>query len=96
MRGSECCLFFYVALLAVRGADFDVVFFCPVSSRKPFTPPGHWLVSSQIDMQSFIEAAVYAPVFHSRKRTYSQNITLASKNNNYPNQPVPVPSPSAK
>ena len=29
------------------------------SSRQPFTPPGHWLVSSQIDMSSFIEAAVF-------------------------------------
>ena len=33
------------------------------SSRKPFTPPGHWLVSSQIDMQSFVEAAVYVVLF---------------------------------
>ncbi|KAI0039666.1 HECT-domain-containing protein [Auriscalpium vulgare] len=28
-------------------------------SRKPFTPPGHWLVTAQIDMSSFIEAAVF-------------------------------------
>ncbi|KAF8344487.1 HECT-domain-containing protein [Amanita rubescens] len=29
------------------------------SSRKPFVPPDHWLVSSQIDMDSFIEAAIF-------------------------------------
>ncbi|KAK2459462.1 hypothetical protein APHAL10511_008522 [Amanita phalloides] len=28
-------------------------------SRKPFVPPDHWLVSSQIDMDSFIEAAIF-------------------------------------
>ncbi|KAH0581180.1 hypothetical protein H2248_012302 [Termitomyces sp. 'cryptogamus'] len=28
-------------------------------SRKPFVPPGHWLVTSQIDVQSFVEAAIY-------------------------------------
>ncbi|KAG5338592.1 hypothetical protein C0989_006883 [Termitomyces sp. Mn162] len=28
-------------------------------SRKPFVPPGHWLVTSQIDVQSFVEAAMY-------------------------------------
>ncbi|KAF8638999.1 hypothetical protein AX17_001801 [Amanita inopinata Kibby_2008] len=28
-------------------------------SRKPFVPPDHWLVSSQIDMESFIEAAIF-------------------------------------
>ncbi|KDQ51194.1 hypothetical protein JAAARDRAFT_41256 [Jaapia argillacea MUCL 33604] len=27
-------------------------------SRKPFTPPDHWLITSQIDVSSFIEAAV--------------------------------------
>ncbi|KZT63967.1 hypothetical protein DAEQUDRAFT_679458 [Daedalea quercina L-15889] len=29
------------------------------SSRRPFTPPDHWLVTSQVDMISFIQAAVY-------------------------------------
>ncbi|KAF9456890.1 hypothetical protein BDZ94DRAFT_1274548 [Collybia nuda] len=28
-------------------------------SRKPFVPADHWLVSSQIDMQSFVEAAIF-------------------------------------
>jgi len=28
------------------------------SSRKPFVPSGHWLVTSQLDMNSFIDAAV--------------------------------------
>ena len=28
-------------------------------SRKPFVPPDHWLVSSQVDMDSFIDAAMY-------------------------------------
>lgn len=31
------------------------------SSRRPFTPPDHWLVTSQIDVLSFVEAAVYVP-----------------------------------
>ncbi|EMD40028.1 hypothetical protein CERSUDRAFT_46274 [Gelatoporia subvermispora B] len=28
-------------------------------SRRPFTPPDHWLMTPQVDMVSFIEAAVY-------------------------------------
>ncbi|KAG6888453.1 hypothetical protein C0995_008128 [Termitomyces sp. Mi166 len=28
-------------------------------SRKPFVPAGHWLVTSQIDVQSFVEAAIF-------------------------------------
>ncbi|KAK0207871.1 HECT-domain-containing protein [Desarmillaria ectypa] len=36
-------------LLAIHSRD----------SRKPFVPPEHWLVGSQIDMNGFIEAAVY-------------------------------------
>lgn len=28
-------------------------------SRKPFVPTDHWLVTSQLDMNSFVEAAVY-------------------------------------
>ncbi|TDL28807.1 HECT-domain-containing protein [Rickenella mellea] len=28
-------------------------------SRRPFTPPNHWLVTSQIDMTSFVDAAVF-------------------------------------
>ncbi|KAJ3552359.1 hypothetical protein NM688_g4189 [Phlebia brevispora] len=28
-------------------------------SRKPFTPPDHWLVTSQLDIGPFIEAAVF-------------------------------------
>jgi ubiquitin-protein ligase E3 C len=28
------------------------------SSRRPFTPPDHWLVSTQIDLRSFVEAAL--------------------------------------
>lgn len=28
------------------------------SSRRPFTPSGHWLITSQLDLQSFVEAAV--------------------------------------
>ena len=32
-----------------------------VSSRKPFTPLGHWSVSSQIDIQSFIQTIMHAP-----------------------------------
>lgn len=31
-------------------------------SRKPFVPVDHWLVTSQLDMNSFVEAAVYVPV----------------------------------
>lgn len=29
------------------------------SSRKPFTPSDHWLVTSQLDIVPFIEAAVF-------------------------------------
>ena len=29
-----------------------------LSSRKSFTPPDHWLVTSQIDVQPFVEAAL--------------------------------------
>ncbi|KAI0669125.1 HECT-domain-containing protein [Trametes maxima] len=28
-------------------------------SRRPFTPPEHWLVTSQVDMTSFIQAAIF-------------------------------------
>ncbi|KAG6914062.1 hypothetical protein DXG01_002698 [Tephrocybe rancida] len=28
-------------------------------SRKPFVPPGHWLVTAQMDVQSFVEAAIF-------------------------------------
>ncbi|KAL1664383.1 HECT-domain-containing protein [Schizophyllum commune] len=28
-------------------------------SRKPFVPRDHWLVTSQVDMQAFVEAAIY-------------------------------------
>lgn len=28
------------------------------SSRRSFTPPDHWLVTSQIDVQPFVEAAL--------------------------------------
>ncbi|KAI0366687.1 HECT-domain-containing protein [Pilatotrama ljubarskyi] len=28
-------------------------------SRRPFTPPDHWLVTSQLDMTSFIQAAIF-------------------------------------
>ncbi|KAL1745181.1 HECT-domain-containing protein [Schizophyllum fasciatum] len=28
-------------------------------SRKPFVPRDHWLITSQVDMQAFVEAAVY-------------------------------------
>ncbi|KAM6490051.1 HECT domain containing protein [Amanita muscaria] len=28
-------------------------------SRRPFVPPDHWLVSSQVDMDSFIDAAIF-------------------------------------
>ena len=38
-------------------------------SRRPFVPANHWLVTSQLDMNSFVEAAVYVPVLISQ---YSQ------------------------
>ncbi|KAJ7649720.1 HECT-domain-containing protein [Roridomyces roridus] len=28
-------------------------------SRRPFTPPDHWLVSTQVDLRSFVEAALF-------------------------------------
>ncbi|KAG6876550.1 hypothetical protein C0992_012473 [Termitomyces sp. T32_za158] len=30
-----------------------------LSSRKPFVPAGHWLATSQIDVQTFVEAAIF-------------------------------------
>ena len=46
------------------------VYFYPIrrlmpesSSRKPFVPADHWLVTSQLDMNSFVEAAVYVSCF---------------------------------
>ena len=48
MPESECC-----ARRCSSGPHF-----CGSSSRKSFTPPDHWLISSQIDLSSFIEAAV--------------------------------------
>ena len=35
------------------------------SSRRPFTPPDHWLVTSHVDMNTFISAAVYVDVLSS-------------------------------
>jgi ubiquitin-protein ligase E3 C len=32
-------------------------FFC--SSRKKFTPPDHWLVTTEIDVQLFVQAALF-------------------------------------
>lgn len=34
------------------------------SSRRPFMPEDHWHLSSQIDMNSFVEAAVYVPLLY--------------------------------
>lgn len=31
----------------------------PYSSRKHFTPRNHWLVTSQIDVRSFVQAAIF-------------------------------------
>ena len=65
------------------------------SSRKPFVPADHWLVKSQLDMNSFVEAAVYVPRF-----TFSIPVPLhtpdsASKHNSYRNQ-AHTTSPSTK
>jgi ubiquitin-protein ligase E3 C len=46
-----------LSILYLRQAG--ILHVTPCSSRKPFTPPGHWLVSSQFDMQSFVDAAVF-------------------------------------
>ena len=35
------------------------------SSRRPFTPPDHWLAPGRFDMQSFIEAAMFVPYISS-------------------------------
>ena len=40
-----------------------MILFVP-SSRRPFVPADHWLVTSQLDMNSFVEAAVYVlPIY---------------------------------
>ena len=49
----------------VSSVPFIFIQFRPLmvgsSSRKPFVPADHWLVTSQLDMNSFVEAAVYVP-----------------------------------
>ena len=68
------------------------------SSRKPFVPPDQWLATSQLDMQSFIEAAMYVSSYlHDKELAY---LFTASRNNKYklPSQkPNPLaPSPNAR
>lgn len=48
MRGSEC----YHSIL------YDGFHDCYHSSRKPFIPLDGWLVTSQVDMRNFVQAAV--------------------------------------
>ncbi|RDB26515.1 hypothetical protein Hypma_005662 [Hypsizygus marmoreus] len=46
-------------------------------SRRPFVPPDHWLVTSQIDMQSFVEAAIFEEQQLSSSPTSSPSPTPA-------------------
>jgi hypothetical protein len=57
---------------------FSILF---LSSRKPFVPPDQWLATSQLDMQSFIEAAMYVSSYlNNNELAY---FFAASRNNKY-------------
>ena len=68
------------------------------SSRKPFVPADHWLVTSQLDMNLFVEAAVYVPLFNFSITVSSHTADPVSKRNSYrnPAHATQVSSPSAK
>ena len=68
------------------------------SSRKPFVPADHWLVTSQLDMNSFVEAAVYVPRFNFSIIVPSHTADSVSKHNSYRHtaHATQVSSPSAK
>ncbi|KAF9522169.1 HECT-domain-containing protein [Crepidotus variabilis] len=48
-------------------------------SRKPFVPPDHWLVTSQLDMNSFVEAAVLEEQSLSSNSDESNHRTLSKR-----------------
>ncbi|EJF56635.1 HECT-domain-containing protein [Dichomitus squalens LYAD-421 SS1] len=45
-------------------------------SRRPFTPPGHWLITAHVDMNTFIKAAV----FEERQLSVPENGRVAPLN----------------
>ena len=63
-----------------------VVYFLPLTnldnSRKPFVLPDHWLVTSQVDINSFVEAAVF------EEKTLSSLVEIL---NNHPPKLISVP-----
>jgi hypothetical protein len=88
--------FLFVLLICVVSEIWYLLL--SLSSRKPFVPPDQWLATSQLDMQSFIEAAMYVSFYlHKNELAY---IFTASRNNRYkyPSQKpnLHVPSPNAK
>ena len=68
------------------------------SSCKPFVPVDHWLVTSQLDMNSFIDAAVYVPHFNFSITIFSHTADSVSKCNSFhnPAHATQVSSPSTK
>ena len=49
------------------------------SSRRPFTPPDHWLVTSHVDMNTFIQAAMYVPLRRLTSYTYLRRSSLEER-----------------
>ena len=87
---------FFVLFFRFVNENCHLILF--LSSRKPFVPPDQWLAPSQLDMQSFIEAAMYVSSYsHNNKFAYR---FAALRNNKYkypslkPN--LLVASPNAK
>ncbi|KAJ7683722.1 hypothetical protein B0H17DRAFT_1073869 [Mycena rosella] len=64
-------------------------------SRRPFTPPDHWLVSTQIDLRSFVEAALFEEqqisTSHARAATARQIARLAPRLGILHNIPFSIP-----
>lgn len=50
VHSRECV----ISMILLAHSTYDP----PYSSRRKFTPEGHWLLSTQIDIQSFAEAAM--------------------------------------
>ncbi|KAJ7081832.1 HECT-domain-containing protein [Mycena belliarum] len=64
-------------------------------SRRPFTPPEHWLVSAQIDLRSFVEAALFEEqqiaTSNARAATMRQIARLAPRLGILHNIPFSIP-----
>jgi len=68
------------------------------SSHKPFLPADHWLVTSHLDMNLFVEAAACVPHFKFSVTVPSHTADSVSNHNSFrnPAHTTQVSSPSAK